>query len=62
MEPGVLHVLDETVLTAHRPDGSVEKRTLDAGEVAEVVAEVFGIELEAEDDAALLAHLRRDTA
>ncbi|QUG99444.1 arylamine N-acetyltransferase [Saccharopolyspora erythraea] len=62
MEPGVLHVLDEMVLTTHRPDGSVEKQTLEAGEVPKAVSEVFGIELDAEDDTALLAHLRRDTA
>ncbi|MGP3926538.1 arylamine N-acetyltransferase family protein [Streptomyces sp. 8N616] len=58
MRPDVRYELDGTVLTTVRPDGSGEVQHLGPGEVPKTLEEVFGVVLEAEDTARLVAMLR----
>jgi N-hydroxyarylamine O-acetyltransferase len=51
------HVLDGLTLTTFRPDGLADKRELSPGEVADVLADVFGIVLDEADAARLTASL-----
>ncbi|MEV7005719.1 arylamine N-acetyltransferase [Streptosporangium sp. NPDC051022] len=55
--PDVLYGLHGTKLTASRPDGSVEERTLEPGEVPKILEETFGITLPPADATALIAYL-----
>jgi N-hydroxyarylamine O-acetyltransferase len=57
MAPGVNHVLNDRTLTILRTDGSEETRELSPAEVPGVLAERFGIELDAEDRGKLIATL-----
>jgi len=55
--PDVHHQLDDTRLTITHPEGPVETRVVERGEVPKILAEVFGIELGAGDTARLVAGL-----
>jgi N-hydroxyarylamine O-acetyltransferase len=57
VRPGVRHVLHDTTLTASRTDGAVETVRLEPGEVPKTLEEVFGIVLDAQDTARLVARL-----
>jgi N-hydroxyarylamine O-acetyltransferase len=59
VRPEVRHVLDDTTLTSTRTDGSAETVTLEPGEVPKALEEVFGIVLNGEDTARLVAVLAR---
>ncbi|MFI5716717.1 arylamine N-acetyltransferase [Nocardia sp. NPDC051750] len=52
--PDVHHILDGHTLTTEHPDGSSRSRELGIGELRETLAEVFDIELDDEDFAALV--------
>ncbi|MCX4819823.1 arylamine N-acetyltransferase [Streptomyces sp. NBC_01142] len=52
--PEVRRTLVRSELTVSRADGTNEHRTVSAGELAEVLEGVFGIELDAADSAALV--------
>jgi len=57
VRPEVRHVLHDTALTSSRTDGAVETVRLEPGEVPKTLEEVFGIVLDAEDTARLVARL-----
>jgi N-hydroxyarylamine O-acetyltransferase len=61
VRPAVRHVLDDTTLTSTRTDGSGSTVTLEPGEVPKALEEVFGIVLNAEDTARLIAVPARKT-
>jgi arylamine N-acetyltransferase len=52
--PEVRHTLVRDELTTSRADGTHEQRTVPAGELTDVLEGIFGIELDAEDSAALV--------
>ncbi|MFA1540533.1 arylamine N-acetyltransferase family protein [Actinomadura monticuli] len=56
--PDALRALDGTTLTVTRPDGSAESRELAPEELPETLERDFGIVLEAEDAARLIAFVR----
>ncbi|MFF8277033.1 arylamine N-acetyltransferase [Streptomyces lateritius] len=51
---GVRRALIRDLLTTVRADGTVEERTVGPGELIQTLSEVFGIELDAEESAALV--------
>jgi N-hydroxyarylamine O-acetyltransferase len=55
--PDVHYQLDGTRLTSNHAAGPVETRDVEPGEVPKILAEVFGIELDADDTARLVAGL-----
>ena len=57
VRPEVRHVLDGTTLTSTRVDGTDETVRLEAGEVPKTLEEVFGIVLDDQDAARLVAVL-----
>lgn len=60
--PGLFHGLNGTTLTATTPDGSQQERQLTSKEVPEALEAVFGIVLDADDAARLIARLEHQPA
>jgi len=59
-QPGARHRLIGDQLTTTHPDGTNQRRQVAAGQLSEVLAEVFGIELEPDDAARLASQLPCD--
>jgi N-hydroxyarylamine O-acetyltransferase len=59
---GVRRILNETTLTSTYADGTEETTRLESGEVPKALEEVFGIVLDEDDTARLLAHLTGKTS
>ncbi|MFC4123321.1 arylamine N-acetyltransferase family protein [Nocardia rhizosphaerae] len=53
--PDVHHVLDDLTLTTEHPDGTAQSRVLEPGELPKILTEIFDIDLDEADTAALVA-------